>query len=161
MRAQLGHRLPTFTEAEFALLREAEVDFYGVNYYTAQFARHRESSAPDSDYLGNIDEYQENKNGVSIGDLSGIDWLRASPGSFRKHLVRIYNRYKKPIYVTENGCPCPGEVTKEDCVQDTYRQRYLAEHLDALVGAIEDGSEVAGYFAWSLMDNFGTLLQLF
>jgi beta-glucosidase len=149
MRAQLGPRLPPFTEADFALLREAEVDFYGINYYTAQFARHRagDPPAPDADYLGNIDEYQEDKNGVSIGELSGIDWLRAAPACFRKHLVRIHNKYKKPIYITENGCPCPGEVSKEDYVRDTYRQRYLAEHLDALVEAIGDGAEVAGYFA--------------
>ncbi|KAL4746837.1 glycoside hydrolase superfamily [Aspergillus terricola var. indicus] len=109
MRAQLSHRLLTFTEAEFALLREAKVDFYGMNYYTAQFARHREYPEPDTDYLGNIDEHQEDKNGISIGELSGIDWLRVASRYFRKHLVRIYNRYKKPIYVTENGCPCPGE----------------------------------------------------
>ncbi|KAJ0416429.1 glycoside hydrolase superfamily [Aspergillus carlsbadensis] len=156
MRAQLGARLPTFTEAEFALLREAEVDFYGMNYYTAQFARHRETPAPDTDYLGNIDEYQEDKDGVSIGELSGIDWLRAAPKCFRKHLVRIYGRYRKPIYVTENGCPCPGEegMMKEECVKDGYRQRYFSDHLDALAQAVEGGVEVAGYFAWSLMDNF-------
>ncbi|KAL3450487.1 glycoside hydrolase superfamily [Aspergillus insuetus] len=149
MRAQLGPRLPPFTKAKFTLLREAEVDFYGMNYYTAQFARHRagETPAPDADYLGNIDEYQEDKNGVSIGELRGIDWLRTVPRCFRKHLVRIHKKYKKPIYITENGCPYPGKVSREDCEGDTYRQRYFAEHLDALV-------EVAGYFAWSLMDNF-------
>ncbi|KAL3430308.1 glycoside hydrolase superfamily [Aspergillus tetrazonus] len=147
MRAQLSHRLPTFTKAEFALLREAEVDFYGMNYYTAQFARHREYPAPDTDYLGNIDEYQEDKNGISIGELSGIDWLRVAPRCFRKHLVGIYNKYKKPIYVTENRCPCPGEVTKEDCVRDTYRQRYLAEHLNALWSLL--ASELTVHLEWS------------
>ncbi|KAL5050873.1 hypothetical protein BDW71DRAFT_194015 [Aspergillus fruticulosus] len=156
MRQQLRDRLPAFTDAEFALLREAEVDFYGMNYYTSLYARHRATPASDTDYLGNLDEYQVNKSGVSIGDPSGVDWLRSAPQGFRKHLVRIYNKYRKVIYVTENGCPCPGEekISREESVQDLYRQKYLSDHLDAIVGATQDGAKVAGYFVWSLMDNF-------
>ncbi|KAF4168553.1 hypothetical protein CNMCM6936_001867 [Aspergillus lentulus] len=156
MRQQLQDRLPAFTEAEFALLREAEVDFYGMNYYTSLFARHRVCPASDTDYLGNLDEYQVNKSGVSIGDPSGVDWLRSAPQGFRKHLVRIYNKYRKPIYITENGCPCPGEdkMSREESVRDAYRQKYLSDRLDAITGAIQDGVRVSGYFVWSLMDNF-------
>ncbi|KAJ3460768.1 hypothetical protein MRS44_011635 [Fusarium solani] len=155
MREQLGTRLPAFTEADFALLREAELDFYAMNYYTSQFARHRTTPAPAEDYKGNVDDYPENKAGVPIGDLSGIFWLRSAPQGFRKHLNRTYHLYGKPIYVTENGCPCPGEdkMTKAESVKDEFRQRYFADHFDAIVGAIEDGVKVKGYFAWSLMDN--------
>jgi beta-glucosidase len=74
MRQQLRDRLPTFTQAEFGLLHEAEVDFYGMNYYTSLFARHRVSPALDTDYLGNLDEYQVNKSGVPIGEPSGVDY---------------------------------------------------------------------------------------
>lgn len=161
MRAQLGSRLPLFTEAEFALLREAEIDFYGMNYYTSQFARHRTSPAAATDYIGNVDEYPENKAGISIGELSGIHWLRSAPQGFRKHLVRIYKKYGKPIYVTENGCPCPGEdkMSKEESLKDVFRQRYFSDHFDAMIGAIQDGAKIAGYFAWSLIDNLGKFPQ--
>jgi beta-glucosidase len=137
------------------LLREAEVDFYGMNYYTSQFARHRAPPAPDTDSKGNVDDLQEDKAGISIGELSSIDWLRSAPQGFRKHLLRTYRRYGKPIDITENGCPCPGEVKmgREESVKDEYRQRYLSDHLDAIVRATQDGAKVAGYFAWSLMDN--------
>lgn len=157
MRAQLGDRLPRFTEAEFALLRKADSDFYGMNYYTAQFGRHRTTPAPDTDFIGNLDELQEDKNGSSIGEPSGVFWLRSAPRCFRKHLLRAYNKYGKPIYVTENGCPCPGEdrMGRDESVKDDYRQRYFAQHLDALAQATQDGAKVAGYFAWSLLDNFG------
>jgi beta-glucosidase len=163
MRAQLGDRLPTFTEAEFALLREAELDFYAMNYYTSQFARHRTSPASDTDYQGNVDDCSENKDGISIGELSGMFWLRSAPQGFRKHLVRIYKKYGKPIYVTENGCPCPDEdkMSKEESVKDTFRQRYFSDHFDAIVGATLDGAKVDGYFAWSLMDNLGEFPQLY
>ncbi|OAL52926.1 putative beta-glucosidase [Pyrenochaeta sp. DS3sAY3a] len=155
MRQQLGNRLPTFTSAELQLLREAEVDFYGMNYYTSQFARHRNVPAAPEDYQGNIDCLPENKAGESIGPLSGMYWLRSAPQGFRKHLVRLHSKYGKPIYVTENGCPCPGEekMTKEESVKDDFRQKYFIDHLDAMVDARKDGAEVLGYFAWSLMDN--------
>lgn len=86
MREQLGDRLPSFTEQEFKLLKEAEVDFYGMNYYTCQFARHRSLPALDTDYVGNVDELQENKAGVSVGEQAGIWWLYSVPEGFRKHL---------------------------------------------------------------------------
>jgi hypothetical protein len=158
MREQLGERLPMFSASEFALLREARADFYGMNYYTAQYARHRAQPPSVHDFVGNVDELQENKEGVSIGEESGVHWLRSSPDSFRKHLARIYHRYRKPIYITENGCPCPGEdkMTRDESVKDTYRIRYLEEHINAVSQAItQDAAVVSGYFAWSLLDNLG------
>lgn len=158
MREQLGERLPKFTDAELGLLREAEMDFYGMNYYTSQFARHRDGLASATDFLGNVDELQENKQGVSVGEPSGVHWLRSTPGLFRKHLTRVYRKYGKPIYITENGCPCPGEdkMTREEAVEDAYRLRYFQDHIDAVgLARTEDGSDIKGYFAWSLMDNLG------
>lgn len=158
MKEQLGERLPKFTESDFALLREADMDFYGMNYYTSQFARHRDGPAPETDYLGNIDELQENKQGVSVGEPSGVHWLRSTPDLFRKHLTRVYRKYGKPVYITENGCPCPGEdrMTCEEAINDTYRIRYFQDHIDAVgLARTEDGSDIKGYFAWSLMDNLG------
>ena len=158
MREQLGDRLPQFSPSDFALLREAEVDFYGMNYYTAQFARHRAQPAMETDFIGNVDELQENREGVSVGEKSGIHWLRSCPDLFRKHLARVYHRYGKPIYITENGCPCPGEeqMRCEEAVNDTYRVKYFQDHLDAVGKAVcLDGAVVKGYFAWSLLDNLG------
>ncbi|SPO01987.1 probable beta-glucosidase [Cephalotrichum gorgonifer] len=155
MRDQLGDRLPPFTPADFAILNSAETDFYGMNYYTSQFAHHRTSPPSENDYIGNLDELQEDKNGVSVGAESGIHWLRSCPGMFRKHLSRVYRLYGKPIYITENGCPCPGEdkMTRAESVEDAYRIKYFEDHLDAIGGATGDGADVRGYFAWSLMDN--------
>lgn len=166
MRAQLGSRLPEFTDAEFALLRETKdlVDFYGQNYYTAQYARHRDDPAHTNDYLGNVIETQTNKQGVSIGAESGIHWLRSSPPQFRKFFSWIYSRYGRAIYVTENGCPCPGEdkMSREESVNDQYRIDYFEAHLDAISQAIkEDGVDIKGYFAWSLFDNLGMFILIF
>lgn len=162
MREQLGDRLPQFTKEEFQLLAEAPVDFYGMNYYTCQYAKHLTTPAPDTDCKGNVEETQVNKAGVPMGAQAGIFWLQSVPAGFRKHLTRIYKKYGKTIYITENGCPCPGEdkMTKEQSVNDDFRQHYFSDHLDAIVGATQDGAKVAGYFAWSLMDNLGESSRL-
>lgn len=158
MRQQLGDRLPQFTTSDMVLLKEADTDFYGVNYYTSQFARHRSQPATPEDYIGNVHESQEDKDGTPVGEESGLHWLRSCPLLFRKHLTRLHRLYGKPIYITENGCPCPGEdqMTVDESVNDTYRIRYFESHLDAIGLSIgEDGSDIRGYFAWSLLDNLG------
>lgn len=157
MREQLGDRLPKFSVEDFTLLKEAQCDFYGMNYYTSQFAKHLESAPSAIDMIGNVEECQSNKEGVSIGEESGVHWLRSAPTKFRKHLTRIYKIYNKPIYITENGCPCPGEdkMSKEQAINDTFRIRYFQDHLDAIALSIQDGSVIKGYFAWSLLDNLG------
>ncbi|KID78202.1 Beta-glucosidase 1B [Metarhizium brunneum] len=163
MREQLGDRLPLFTESEVALLEEAETDFYGMNYYTSQFARHRGEPASDTDFVGNLDELQQDKQGTPVGEESGLHWLRSCPDLFRKHLTRVYNLYGKPIYITENGCPCPGEdkMTCDEAVNDPYRIKYFSSHLDAICKSIvDDGAVIKGYFAWALLDNLGAFLSI-
>lgn len=158
MKKQLGNRLPALTPADFAILKAGETDFYGMNYYTSQFARHLDGPVPETDFLGAVHEHQEDKAGSPAGEESGIHWLRSCPDMFRKHLARVYGLYGKPIYITENGCPCPGEdkMTCEEAVNDPFRIRYFDSHLDSISKAItQDGVTVKGYFAWALLDNLG------
>jgi beta-glucosidase len=59
-----------------------------------------------------------------------------------------------PLYITENGCASDDYVTPEGEVNDLERVEYLRDHFDAAWRAIQDGVNLAGYFPWSLMDNF-------
>ncbi|KAH8598752.1 glycoside hydrolase superfamily [Bisporella sp. PMI_857] len=159
MRAQLGSRLPEFTSEELELLRRsAPINaFYGMNHYTAKYARALPDPPADDDWTGNVEELSENSGGVEIGPISGASWLRVAPVGFRKLLKWVWDRYHLPIVVTENGCVCPGEsqMTVEQAVDDKFRTRYFGLYLDAISRAIyEDGVQVDGYYAWSLMDNF-------
>ncbi|PKX94852.1 glycoside hydrolase family 1 protein [Aspergillus novofumigatus IBT 16806] len=111
----------------------------------------------DDDCTGNVEELATNSQGRAIGPVSGMSWLRVAPEGFRKLLNWVWNRYKLPIIVTENGCPCPGEsqMSLEEAVNDEFRITYFGLYLDAISRAIyEDGVPVEGYYAWSLMDNF-------
>jgi beta-glucosidase len=39
-------------------------------------------------------------------------------------------------------------------VNDVERVRYLHLHLEAAARAVRDGANLAGYYLWSLLDNF-------
>jgi beta-glucosidase len=67
------------------------------------------------------------------------------PEGLYRVIMDIYRKYKKPIYITENG------VADAD---DDQRPEFIKKHLRWLYRAIEEGADVGGYFYWSLLDNF-------
>ncbi len=100
-------------------------DFVGFNYYF-------------TDYYKNFK--RENPN-VPQSDLG---WYMEPEGLYPL-LIRTWAHHKKPIFVTENGVAD---------ANDQYRQWWLQETIIAMERAISEGVDVAGYFHWSLLDNF-------
>jgi beta-glucosidase/6-phospho-beta-glucosidase/beta-galactosidase len=63
-------------------------------------------------------------------------------------LTQAYRRYRKPIYVLENG-------TADQSTDDVARQKFLVSHVREVWLAInQGGADVRGYIHWSLFDNF-------
>jgi beta-glucosidase len=79
--------------------------------------------------------------GVPVLVMGYEYWPQALEGTIRY----AAERSGRPIYVTENG------IGTDD---DTQRVSYYRDALSALVRTLEDGVDVRGYFAWSLLDNF-------
>lgn len=158
MRAYLGDRLPKFTAEERTLLQEAAPHnaFYGMNHYSTKFARALPDPPDENDWTGNIEEGAFNQNGEEIGPVSQLSWLRVAPEGFRQLMGWVWDRYRLPIIITENGCPWAEQNDVEAAVDDKFRQRYFGLYLDAISRAIyEDRVKVEAYYAWTLMDNFG------
>lgn len=65
----------------------------------------------------------------------------------------LYERYQKPICITENGMSCHDVVFLDGKVHDPNRIDFLARYLHELKRAAEE-IDLRGYFQWSLMDNF-------
>jgi hypothetical protein len=59
-----------------------------------------------------------------------------------------------PLFITENDRAAEDYVNPQGEVNDVERVRYLYAHLEAAARAIKDGASLAGYFVWSLLDNF-------
>ena len=60
-----------------------------------------------------------------------------------------------PVYVTENGTFNCGETVEADGrIHDTKRIEYLEGFLYWISRAVQEGSDIRGYYVWSLMDNW-------
>jgi len=63
-------------------------------------------------------------------------------------------RYKVPIYITENGLSCTDVVSLDGKVHDPNRIDFLHRYLRCLKRAADDGVDIRGYFHWCFTDNF-------
>lgn len=84
---------------------------------------------------------------------TAIDWPVIPPCIYWVATF-LYERYKLPLYVSENGLSSHDWIALDGKVHDMSRIDYLQRHLLQLEKAIDDGADVRGYFQWSLMDNY-------
>jgi beta-glucosidase len=93
---------------------------------------------------------------ISVPDwtLTHMGWEVHADG-LEQLLLRVADEYgAQRVYVTENGSAWPDEVELDGRVEDKERTDYLEQHLEACARAARAGAPLAGYFAWSLLDNF-------
>jgi len=78
------------------------------------------------------------------------------PESLTRVLCSVAQRYGNiPLYITENGAAFsdpPSPVRGR--IDDPLRVKYFRQHLRAAHAAMQQGVDLRGYFAWSLLDNF-------
>jgi len=159
MKARLGSRLPSFTAAEKRKLK-GSADFFGLNHYGSAFARDKPVPAGYDEPGGERASYWSDYEAEQFRSVDMLNaasaWLFSVPWGLRKLLNWVHRRYgAPPIYVTENGWSTPGNATWRESVADDERVLFYHNYTSELQRALnEDGVDVRGYFAWSLMDNF-------
>ena len=84
---------------------------------------------------------------------TAIQWF-ISPDALYWGPKFLYERYKTPFLITENGMSCHDAVSLDGKVHDPNREDYMHRYLLAYRRAAEEGVDARGYFAWSLMDNY-------
>lgn len=99
-------------------------DFIGLNYY----------------FRNRIDGWFNKNRNPKTSDLG---WDLYPQGIY--NVLLDLKKYKKPIYITENGLAD---------ARDKHREWFLAETVKALAKALGKSVDVKGYFHWSLIDNF-------
>lgn len=100
-------------------------DFVGVNYYFSNRIYGTQIHNPNH-------------------DLSDLGW-DMHPEDIQFALERLYQKYKKPILITENGLAD---------MSDKKRKWWLAKTIVAMSEAMKHGVKLEGYLHWSLLDNF-------
>lgn len=112
---------------------EDHVDFIGVQYYHRGVIH----LTLNKYLLPSVEVIRQS------GPKSDMGWEIYPQGMYNV-IIDLATKYRKPIYVTENG------VTD---AKDRIRAEYIVGHLKAIHRAIAEGVDVRGYFYWSLLDN--------
>jgi beta-glucosidase len=128
----------------------APIDVLGINYYfSQQFTGYAEDgSTVDAAGLPISRTLPLNR------PRTAMDW-EIVPEGFTDLLVRISQDYPGlPMVITENGAAFDDVPDDSGFVADEGRTAYFTSHLAAVASAIEQGADIRGYLAWSLLDNF-------
>lgn len=131
--------LPVITDEDMKLISQP-IDFYGQNIYNGRCIR-----------MGTDGRPEEVRRPAGF-PKTATNWP-VTPEALYWGPKFLYERYRKPIYITENGMACHDTVSQDGKVHDPNRIDFLARYLKNLKRAAEE-IDIRGYFQWSLMDNF-------
>nr|DAL84936.1 MAG TPA: beta-galactosidase [Caudoviricetes sp.] len=131
--------LPVITDEDMKLISQP-IDFYGQNIYNGRCIRTGTDGRPE-----------EVRRPAGF-PKTATNWP-VTPEALYWGPKFLYERYRKPIYITENGMACHDTVSQDGKVHDPNRIDFLARYLKNLKRAAEE-IDIRGYFQWSLMDNF-------
>lgn len=147
---------------DLELIKNYTVDFLGLNYYA------RVMIAPYT--TGETTLIVNNKGKQAKGTSQTIikgwfeqvrpessqytEWdTEIFPEGLCEGIRRVWNKYRLPVYITENGIGLYEDVTVEQ-VDDRQRIEFMDSHIHAVMQAREEGCDVRGYYAWSPFDLY-------
>ena len=126
------------------ILRKGTVDFYTFSYYMSNCITTHETGAQVS---GN------GLGGEKNPYLKASDWgWQIDPKGLRWSLNEIYDRYRIPLMVVENGLGAFDKLEADGTIHDPYRIDYLRQHIQQMGEAVKDGVDLRGYTTWGPID---------
>lgn len=133
------------SEEDLTILANNTVDFVAFSYYSSRLTSADLSNKESTE--GNVFASLKNPN------LERTEWgWQIDPLGLRITLNDLYDRYEKPLFIVENGLGANDIVTSDGKIEDSYRIKYMQEHLNAVSEAIADGVECLGYTSWGCID---------
>ncbi len=132
--------LPEIKDEDLKLINQP-LDFYGQNIYNGYEVKMGENGVAED-----VKRYDGFPN-TSLGWPITPEVLYWGPKF-------LYERYKLPIYLTENGISLNDVISLDGKVHDPQRIDFTERYLLALEKAWKEGVDIKGYFHWSILDNF-------
>ena len=84
-------------------------------------------------------------------ELTDWDWP-IDPVGLRYTLNKVYDRYRVPVMITENGLGAVDVFEADGSIHDQYRIDYLRRHIEEMRKAVDDGVDLIGYTPWGCID---------
>ncbi|MDD4849165.1 MAG: GH1 family beta-glucosidase [Gemmiger sp.] len=137
---RFGSEMPAHWQDDLKTICQP-LDFLGLNCYNGH--------PVESDGAGGY-RFSPRKVGY---DRTAVKWP-ITPKALYWGPRFLYERYKKPIYISENGLSCADVISLDGKVHDPNRIDFLHRYLLELKRAAGDGVDVRGYFHWCVTDNF-------
>lgn len=133
-----------FAPGDVELLKEGVVDYLSFSYYMTTV------SAAD-------DKINQTLGNFAIGGpnpyLESSDWgWQIDPVGLRIALNELWDRYRVPLFIVENGLGAVDEIAEDGKIHDDYRIDYLRKHIEQMKLAIGDGVDLMGYTTWGPID---------
>ena len=130
---------------DLRILKAHPVDFISFSYYSSEI----KSAHPEKHELtdGNV------LPGLKNPYLAVSEWgWQTDPLGLRIVLNTLYDRYRKPLFIVENGLGARDILDNNNEIHDDYRINYLRDHINAMRLAIADGVDLLGYTPWGCID---------
>ncbi len=135
---------------DLEVMKNYPVDFVSFSYYS--------SSCVAADDTGLDTAAGNTVTAVKNPYLKASEWgWQSDPIGLRISLVDLYDRYRKPLFIVENGLGEKEELVPDGngsyTVEDDAHIEYYKQHMKAMYDAIhEDGVELLGYTSWACID---------
>lgn len=130
-----------------AILKDGAADFVCFSYYSSRCA----SADPEVNRTKvATNAFRTIRNHY----LPASEWgWQIDPLGLRIAANDLYERYQKPLFITENGLGANDVIESDGTINDDYRIEYLSKHISAMIDAVvEDGVPILGYTMWSPID---------
>ncbi|WP_338533659.1 GH1 family beta-glucosidase [Paenibacillus peoriae] len=143
----LDGTLPDIRSNDMEIISQP-IDYYGLNVYNRVIVSTDPELSTEKPVVG---ERKKHLGGNFMDN--GAEFYPKAVYDAIKMLKSEYD-ISIPIYITENGTPNCSEEVQNGRIQDLERIRYLKGFLHWTHKAIEEGADIRGYYAWSLIDNY-------
>lgn len=133
-------------EDDLKVMKDNRVDFVSFSYYSSSVSMAQPEGAETTSANTFV--------GIKNPYLNSSDWgWQIDAVGLRISLIELQDRYRKPVFIVENGFGAEDTLEKNGKIHDDYRIHYLKEHLKQVSKAItEDGVEIIGYTSWGPID---------
>lgn len=138
---RFGKDAPVFTDEEMRIIAQP-LDVCSLNFYQG-FPTRAAAASPGWETVKHPAGYARTAFGWPVTPDAAY-WLARF----------YYERYQKPVLITENGVSTTDWVDCDGEVKDYTRIDYTRRYLRSLRRAADEGIPLEGYFHWSLLDNF-------